>query len=200
MLVADDLVCNMLAEYIQSLDHVGCMVLDGFPRSVAQAEWLDRFLRTRTTGMKDLPHTAPLAIQIKVARDQLLRRLSGRRSCPSCGRIYNLHFHPTRNDGICDYDGTKLEMRPDDSENVVRERLTVHEKNTFPLTEYYRRKGQLREIDGNGAVGHSAHCYNPRHQHADYLSSQSFARAARTDPFSAIPTFQQPAGNRHTTY
>jgi adenylate kinase len=152
MLVADDLVCNMLAEYIQSLDHVGCMVLDGFPRSVAQAEWLDRFLRTRTTGMNDLPHTAPLAIQINVARDQLLRRLSGRRSCPSCGRIYNLHFHPTRNDGICDYDGTKLEMRPDDSENVVRERLTVHEKNTFPLTEYYRRKGQLREIDGNGAV------------------------------------------------
>jgi adenylate kinase len=55
-------------------------------------------------------------------------------------------------DEICDYDGTKLQMRPDDSEDVVLERLTVHEKNTFPLTEYYRRKGQLREIDGNGAV------------------------------------------------
>lgn len=152
MLVADDLVCNMLAEYIQSLDHVGCVVLDGFPRSVAQAEWLDRFLRTRTNGMHALPHTAPLAIQISVMRDQLIRRLSGRRSCPSCGRIYNLHFHPTMNDGICDYDGTKLQMRPDDSEDVVLERLTVHEKNTFPLTEYYRRKGQLREIDGNDAV------------------------------------------------
>ena len=152
MLVADDLVCNMLAEYIQSLDHVGCMVLDGFPRSVAQAEWLDRFLRTRTSGMNDLPHSAPVAVQINVERDQLLRRLSGRRSCSSCGRIYNLHFQPTRNDGICDYDGAKLQMRPDDAENVVRERLTVHEKNTFPLTEYYRRKGQLREIDGNDAV------------------------------------------------
>lgn len=152
MLVADELVCNMLAEYIQSLDHVGCVVLDGFPRSVAQAEWLDRFLRTRSSGMNELPHTAPLAIQISVPRDQLIRRLSGRRSCPSCGRIYNLHFHPTRNDGICDYDGAKLQMRPDDSEDVVLERLTVHEKNTFPLTEHYRRKGQLREIDGNGAV------------------------------------------------
>ena len=152
MLVADDLVCNMVAEYIQSLDHVGCMVLDGFPRSVAQTEWLDRFLRTRTSGMNDLPHSAPIAVQINVERDQLLRRLSGRRSCSSCGRIYNLHFQPTRNDGICDYDGAKLQMRPDDAENVVRERLTVHEKNTFPLTEYYRSKGQLREIDGNDAV------------------------------------------------
>jgi len=150
MLVADDLVCNMLAEYIQSLDHVSCVVLDGFPRSVAQAEWLDRFLRTR--GADELPYKAPLAIQINVERDQLLRRLSGRRSCPTCGRIYNLHFHPTRKDGECDYDGTKLQMRPDDAEEVVRERLTVHEKNTFPLTEYYRRKGQLREIDGNGSV------------------------------------------------
>ena len=152
MLVADDLVCSMLAAYIQNLDHVGCMILDGFPRSVAQAEWLDRFFRTRTSGMHELPHTAPLAIQINVTRNQLLRRLTGRRSCTSCGRIYNLHFHPALNEGICDYDGTKLEMRPDDSENVVRERLMVHEKNTLPLTEYYRRKGQLREIDGNGAV------------------------------------------------
>src|ERR1044071_10171849 len=66
MLVADELVCNMLAEYVQSLDHVGCLVLDGFPRSVAQAEWLDRFLRTRAAGMNELPHTAPLAIQISV--------------------------------------------------------------------------------------------------------------------------------------
>ncbi|HSS95900.1 MAG TPA: nucleoside monophosphate kinase, partial [Terriglobales bacterium] len=152
MLVADDLVCNMLAEYIQSLDHVGCMVLDGFPRSVAQAKWLDRFLRTRTGGITELPYTAPLAIQISVKREQLIRRLSGRRSCTSCGRIYNLHFHPTMNDGVCDYDGSKLQMRPDDAENVVLERLMVHEKNTFPLTEYYRHQGQLREIDGNDAV------------------------------------------------
>lgn len=152
ILVADDLVCNMLAEYIQSLDHIGCMVLDGFPRSVPQAKWLDRFLRTRTCGMSEFPHTAPIAIQINVEREQLLRRLSGRRSCTTCGRIYNLHFHPTRKDGVCDYDGTKLQMRPDDAENVVLERLIVHEKNTYPLTEYYRHKGQLREIDGNDAV------------------------------------------------
>ena len=152
MLVADDLVCNMLAEYIQTLDHVGCMVLDGFPRSVAQAKWLDRFLRARTSGMNELPYTAPIAIQIHVEREQLIRRLSGRRSCSTCGRTYNLHFHPTRKDGICDYDGGKLQMRPDDAENVVLERLTVHEKNTLPLTEYYRHKGQLREIDGGDAV------------------------------------------------
>jgi adenylate kinase len=149
MLVADDVVCNMLAEYIHNLDYAGCLVLDGFPRSVPQAEWLDQFLNARTAKSHNLPRNSSLAIQINVTHDQLLLRLSGRRSCPSCGRVYNLHFQPPRNSEMCDGDGARLLTRADDSEDVILKRLMIHEQDTSPVTEYYRYKGQLREIDGN---------------------------------------------------
>lgn len=151
MLVADDAVCGMLAEHIHGLDHPGCLVLDGFPRSLNQAKWLDQFLRMRA-GQNHEFYTAPLAVQINVTRDQLFRRLSGRRCCPNCGQMYNLHFHPPVNSGICDNDGAALITRPDDREEVVLERLRVHDQNTLPVTEYYRRKGLLQEIDGDGTV------------------------------------------------
>lgn len=151
MLVPDEVVCGILREHIRGLGYPGCLILDGFPRSVVQAKWLDRFLHTRTGESHDLPRDAPLAIQINIERDQLLSRLAGRRSCPSCGRTYNLNFQPPRNSGICDYEGTELVMRTDDAESVVRERLVVHDQNTLPVTKYYRRKGRLLEIDGNNA-------------------------------------------------
>jgi adenylate kinase len=152
MLVTDDIVCSMLADYIDNHAYSGCLVLDGFPRSVSQAEWLDEFLRARAAVSRDRSFASPLAIQINVARDQLLRRLSGRRTCPCCGRTYNQYFQPPKNSGICDYDGAKLITRQDDSESVVLERLIIHDRNTLPLTEYYRRKDQLWEIDGNSTV------------------------------------------------
>jgi len=151
MLVPDEVVCGVLSEHIRGLGFAGCLILDGFPRSVAQAKWLDRFLYTRSGVSHDLPRNAPVAIQISIERDQLLRRLAGRRSCPNCGRTYNL-FQPPRNPGICDYEGAQLVMRPDDSENVVCERLMIHDQNTLPITEYYRRNGRLLEIDGNDTL------------------------------------------------
>jgi adenylate kinase len=153
LLVADGLVCEMLAERMQEPDCAGCVILDGFPRSVAQAEWLDRFLQFR--GREENPSQVPvppLVIQINLNHDELMRRLAGRRTCPACGHVYNIRFQPTKNEGICDIDGTTLVVRPDDSENVIRERLKVYEESTLPLVEYYRAKEQLREVDGNLSV------------------------------------------------
>lgn len=152
MLVTDDLVCGMVAEHIRRFDYSGCLVLDGFPRSVSQAEWLDQFFRVERADSNDLPGSFVFAIQVNVAHSELIRRLSGRRSCPTCGQSYNLYFQPPTHAGICDYDGAELITREDDFENVVRERLIVYEQNSLPLTEYYRRKGRIREIDGNGTV------------------------------------------------
>jgi adenylate kinase len=149
-LVADSLVSDMVAERMRQSDCAAGVILDGFPRSVAQAEWLDRFLplRSREKNWPQRP-VPPLVIQINVTRDELLRRLAARRGCPSCGHIYNIQFQPTKVEGVCDFDGSKLEVRPDDSENVVQQRLQVYEESTLPLVKYYRAKGQLHEIDGN---------------------------------------------------
>jgi adenylate kinase len=131
-------------------DCAGCVILDGFPRSVAQAEWLDRFLPIRNRE-RDWPQSpgAPLVIQFNVKRDELMRRLGGRRVCPACGHVYNIQLRPTKVTGVCDFDGTKLKVRPDDSESVIYERLKVYEETTLPLVDYYRAKGLLKEIDGN---------------------------------------------------
>src|SRR5262249_28417590 len=126
-------------------------ILDGFPRTVAQAEWLDKLLATKVFENRDGSQVAlpTVVIEVKVDYNQLLRRLSGRRSCPSCGRIYNIHFQPPRLPETCDVDGSKLETGKDDSEQVVSERLKEYERKPLPLTDYYRRQGRLREVDGD---------------------------------------------------
>ncbi len=153
LLVADDLVCDMLAERMQQPDCGGCVVLDGFPRSVAQAEWLDRFLRFCGRGGNrfQIP-VHSLVIHINLKRDELVRRLAGRRICPACGNVYHIRLQPTKIEGVCDFDGQRLRVRPDDSEDVIHERLRVYDESTLPLVEYYRAKGQLREVDGNLSV------------------------------------------------
>ena len=152
MLVPDEVVCGMLEDHIRGLVSARCLVLDGFPRSVGQAKWLDRFLHAQSGECHDFSRNVPVAISINVDRDLLLRRLVGRRSCPSCGRTYNLHFQPPKNPGTCDYDDGMLLTRPDDSESVVCERLIVYDQNALPVIEYYRHKGQLLEIDGSDTV------------------------------------------------
>jgi adenylate kinase len=154
MLIGDDLVCGMLAERMAEADCARSVILDGFPRSVAQAEWLDRFLARRARRFGSRSSASLLAIQINVRQDELLRRLAGRRSCPACGRTFNVQFQPTKIDGICDFDGTTLIVRPDDCEDVIVERLKVYEQHIGPLSEYYRAKKQLREIDGNHSADH----------------------------------------------
>lgn len=144
-LVSDELVCSMVEERLKQADCSRGFVLDGFPRTVKQAEWLDRLFEVLKFGSRSV---SPVVIDFAVGYNQLLRRLAGRRSCPTCGRIYNVYFHPPRVAGICDVDGSTLVTRKDDSEEVISERLKNYERQTLPLTDYYRGKGRLRSVNG----------------------------------------------------
>ncbi len=148
-LVSDELVCGMVAERLSRPDCARGFILDGFPRTVGQAKWLDNWLATQLFEKTGLTKSAPVVIDIAVGYNLLLKRLTGRRSCPTCGRIYNVYFSPPRVDEQCDVDGAKLITRRDDCEEVISERLKAYERDTLPLIEYYRAKGQLVEIDGS---------------------------------------------------
>ncbi len=150
-LVPDDLVCGMVAARLAEKDCARGFILDGFPRTVAQAEWLDKFLKTQFFDNGKM-HTPPVVVDIVVGYNDLLRRLTGRRSCPACGRIYNIYFQPPRVADTCDVDGAKLVLRKDDTEEVIAERLKTYERQTLPLTDYYRRQGRLRQLDGARSV------------------------------------------------
>jgi adenylate kinase len=151
-LVSDELVCGMVAERLGRPDCSRGFILDGFPRTVGQAQWLDNWLATQLFEKTGLKKSTPVVINIAVGYNLLLKRLTGRRSCPTCGRIYNVHFSPPRVAGLCDVDGTKLITRRDDCEEVISERLKAYERDTLPLIEYYRAKGQLVEVDGGRSV------------------------------------------------
>lgn len=151
-LVPDDMVQDMLAKRIETGgDTERGFILDGFPRTLAQAKWLDRFLQKWSVRHGEAWAT-PVVISITVGYNQLLRRLTGRRSCPTCGRIYNIYFQPPRIADLCDVDGSKLITRRDDCEEVISERLKAYERQTLPLTEYYRAKGSLHEVNGDQAT------------------------------------------------
>lgn len=142
-LVSDDVVNDMVAERVARPDCARGYILDGFPRTVGQAEWLDGFLAARGSKL-------PLrVIKISVNYDKLIQRLTGRRTCPICGTIYNIYTNPPKADEVCDKEGAKLTFRKDDSEEAIGTRLKAYEKETLPLTEYYRRRGILTEIDGD---------------------------------------------------
>jgi adenylate kinase len=148
-LVSDDLVNGMVAERLSRPDCARGFILDGFPRTIGQAKWLDNWLATQLFEKTGLKKSNPVVINIAVGYNLLLKRLTGRRSCPTCGRIYNIYFSPPRVDELCDIDGAKLITRRDDCEEVISERLKAYERDTLPLIEYYRSKGQLVEIDGS---------------------------------------------------
>jgi len=140
-LVPDQLLFGVVEERLSRPDCARGFVLDGFPRTVPQAEWLDTLFAK--TGR------APLVIDISVSYNQLLQRLTGRRSCPTCGRIYNIHFQPPNVPDICNVDGGKLLTRKDDTEKVVSERLKNYERDTLPLTDYYGKKKRLKVVKGD---------------------------------------------------
>lgn len=144
-LVSDELVCDMVAERLSRPDCARGYILDGFPRTVGQAEWLDGFLAARGSKL-------PLrVIKITVDYNKLLKRLTGRRTCPVCGTIYNMYTNPPKVNEVCDREGAKLTFRKDDSEEAIGTRLKAYEKDTLPLTDYYRQRGILKEINGEGA-------------------------------------------------
>lgn len=143
-LVPDDLVLSMVEERVSRPDCADGFILDGFPRTLPQAEKLDEILRRRLK-------TDPLVVHFVVDQDQLMRRLTGRRTCKIGGEIYNIYDHPPKVPGRCDHDGGELIQRPDDREEVIGERLAAYERQTRPLVDYYRRRGVLKDVDGMAA-------------------------------------------------
>jgi adenylate kinase len=151
-LVPDNLVCDIVAWRLREPDAQRGFILDGFPRTQRQAAWLDAFLKYEFFDNGKWQSWLPIVIRIEVDYNKLLLRITGRRTCPSCGRIYNVHSRPPLVDEICDVDGTKLVMRDDDREEVIRERLDAYERQTKPVAEYYERLGRLATIDGDQPV------------------------------------------------
>jgi adenylate kinase len=144
-LVPDSLVLKMVRERIERLDCSHGFVFDGFPRTVAQAQYLSVLLRQ---------HGFRPALVVYFALDPalVLRRITGRRMCKVGGEIYNIYERPTRVEGRCDNDGGELQQRPDDREEIVAPRLQAYEKQTEPLVAYYRRLGRLHEVDASKSV------------------------------------------------
>ncbi|HEY6308469.1 MAG TPA: adenylate kinase [Candidatus Angelobacter sp.] len=144
-LVPDELMLPMVEERLGQADCNRGFILDGFPRTVKQAEWLDRYLAARAFQGRVC---APVVINFKVGYNQLLQRLTGRRSCPVDGKIYNIYSQPPQNEGVCDSCGASLVQRKDDREEVISKRLQEYAAQTLPLVDYYRRRGRLFEING----------------------------------------------------
>jgi adenylate kinase len=140
-LVPDDLILDMMAERLSEPDARQGYVLDGFPRTVAQAEAL-------AERLERLGAQLDAVVYLNVPEAEILRRLSGRRTCPSCNAIYHVDTMPPRRAGVCDKCGAALIQRDDERPEVVRNRLEVYAEQTQPLLDYYRQRGLLREIDG----------------------------------------------------
>jgi adenylate kinase len=145
-LVPDSLVNEMVAVRLQQPDTAKGYILDGFPRTLGQAGWLDGRLATQ-------PNTLPVvAVSIQVNYNQLLRRITGRRNCPVCQTIYNVYVNPPKKDGFCDIEGAALTQRADDTEEVFKERMRAYGALTAPVVEHYRAQGRFAEVDGDRPI------------------------------------------------
>jgi adenylate kinase len=139
-LVPDDLVNQMVAERVAQPDTARGYILDGYPRTLAQAEWLDNRLAAANP-----PGLPLIAVSIQVSYTQLLRRITGRRNCPTCQRIYNVYLQPPKFDTVCDVEGTPLVQRADDVEAVFHERMRTYAALTAPVVEHYRASSRFVE-------------------------------------------------------
>jgi adenylate kinase len=151
--VPDDLVCDMVAWRVRDPDCERGFILDGFPRTARQAGWLDAFFESEIFENSQGGKCLPIVIRIDVDYNQLVKRLTGRRTCLANGHIYNVYFQPPRVPDICDIDGSPLVTRSDDREEVIRDRLQTYDLQTKPVAEYYELKGRLVSVDGDLPVG-----------------------------------------------
>ncbi len=140
-LVPDEIVIGIVKERLQQPDCEKGFILDGFPRTLAQAEALDEML-------KELGKKIDAVINIAVPEEEVVKRIVYRRTCKNCGAVYHLIYNPPKEDNKCDKCGGELYQRDDDKEETVRERYRVYRENTEPLIEYYRKKGILYDVDG----------------------------------------------------
>ena len=162
-LVPDNIVMGMVEERLAKPDCAEGFIFDGFPRTVPQAEQLDKILERRGFGK-------PLVVEFHVDHDTLVHRVSGRWTCSVGGETYNIYERAPKVAGICDVDGGKLIQRSDDSAEIVKERLAAYERKTKPLADYYRKHGVLEAVDGSKSV-----------EEVSRALSEIFARAAGRD-------------------
>jgi adenylate kinase len=141
-LVPDEVIVGLIAERVGRAEAADGFILDGFPRTLAQAEALG-------SKMDELGRTLTAAVQIEVSDDEVVRRLGGRRTCVKEGHIFHLDFDPPKNEGICDICGARLEIRDDDKPEVIRHRLEEYHSKTEPLVAHYEAEGLLRRVDGS---------------------------------------------------
>jgi len=144
-LVPDSVVLGMVEERLKQEDCKKGYILDGFPRNTAQAEALDKMLAS-------LDMSLDAALSVDVPFGDLMKRLTGRRTCKSCGQMYNIHFKAPQKEGICDKCGGELFQRDDDKEETIKKRLDVYNAQTAPLIDYYQGKGILKTVSGTGSI------------------------------------------------
>lgn len=144
-LVPDDLTVAMVLSRLAEPDCRPGVILDGFPRTVAQAQVLDK-------GLEDVGRQIDLVIYLNVPREELLRRLSGRYICRANQHVYNVYTHPPKVAGVCDLDGSELYQRSDDTGEAVQRRLDIFFNETIRLLDYYGGQHKLREVDGNQGI------------------------------------------------
>lgn len=140
-LVPDELVCDLVVDRISQEDAKNGYVLDGFPRTIPQAETLD-------AALSKIDEKVDYAIDVDVPDDNIINRMSGRRACVACGGTYHIVFNPTKTEGVCDACGGQLILRDDDKPETVKNRLKVYHEQTQPLIEYYTKKNILKSVDG----------------------------------------------------
>jgi adenylate kinase len=145
LLVPDEVVIDIIKERLKEADCQKGYILDGFPRTVAQAQALDKVLAAMNSAIDHV-------ISIEVDKGDLIKRLTGRRTCRQCGRGYHVIFDPPVNKNLCDKCQGELYQRDDDNEDTVRNRLDVYDSQTFPLIQYYKEKALIRSIDGQGSI------------------------------------------------
>jgi adenylate kinase len=159
-LVPDSLVNEMVASRLLEPDTARGYILDGFPRTLGQAAWLDGQLAGAPADRSSSPgwlaaqiEALPVvAVSIQVNYNQLLRRITGRRNCPVCQTIYNVYMNPPKKDGFCDVEGAALTQRADDTEEVFKERMRAYTALTAPVVDHYRELGRFAEVDGDRPI------------------------------------------------
>ena len=146
LLVPDELVCDLVVDRVQQDDCKKGYILDGFPRTIPQAESLD-------AALSRLGEAVDYAINVEVPDENIVKRMGGRRACVGCGATYHLVYEAPKKEGICDNCGAELILRDDDKPETVQKRLGVYHEQTQPLIDYYTKKGILKEVDGTMDMG-----------------------------------------------
>lgn len=144
-LVPDQLTLDLIADRLKEEDCSNGYLLDGYPRTVVQAEFLEGLLKKQDTALD-------CALLIDVSRESIMERMTGRRVCTACGASYHLKYNPPAREGVCDICGSGLIQREDDKEATVRDRLDIYDEQTSPLVEFYGQRGILKSVDGNQAI------------------------------------------------